>query len=341
MKNTQTLPSLLSNQAFQATVDKHSVELYTLRNKKGVCLQITNFGCRIVNLWTPDRHSDFANIVLGYSTINDYLSSKTPYYGALIGRYGNRIGKGRFNLDSKNYILPINNHSNHLHGGPEGFHNKVWQGTQPAENKLLFSRLSPDGEEGYPGNLQLKTSYELTDNNELKIEYWATTDQTTPINLTHHSYFNLTGASKGGIDQHSLKINADCFIPVDKELIPTGEITSVANTPMDFRTAKNIGKDINQPYPQIKLCGGFDHTWVLNDSPVAAKVLDPISGRTLTVQTNEPGIQFYNDNFDAFCLETQHYPDSPNQPDFPSSILKPGDEYYSVCIYGFGVELSD
>jgi aldose 1-epimerase len=320
--------------------------------------QVTNYGGRIISLWTPDKDGNFDDIVIGYNTLDGYLNSNEIYYGALIGRYGNRIAKGQFTLNDSVYTLAQNNGENHLHGGENGFNNKVWEARQLDEQTLELKYLSKDGEEGYPGNLDVTVSYQLTNDNELEIEYWAKTDKPTPVNLTQHSFFNLAGAGSGNVKDHILQINAAYYTPVDSGLIPTGEIAPVEGTPMDFRTPTAIGARENDNFEQLIFGKGYDHNWVLNkaedDLNFAAKVLEPTTGRTLEVYTNEPGLQFYGGNFldgsdtgkngkvyshrSAFCLETQHFPDSPNHPDFPSTILQPGDEYYSICVYKFGVE---
>ena len=319
--------------------------------------QITNFGGRVVSLWVPDKNGNFDDIVTGYTTLDGYLNSSEIYYGALIGRYGNRIAKGQFTLNDTVYSLVQNNGENHLHGGTKGFNDVVWKASQPDGQTLVLTYTSPHMEEGYPGNLDVKVQYQLTNENELKIEYWATTDRPTPVNLTHHSFFNLKGDGNATINDHLLQINADFYTPVDDGLIPTGEISSVEGTPMDFRAPTVIGERVDADFDQLKYGGGYDHNWVLVPSETrlnfAARVVEPASGRTMEVYTNEPGLQFYGGNFldgsdtgkygkpyefrTSFCLETQHFPDSPNQPEFPSTILEPGEEYYSVCVYKFGV----
>jgi aldose 1-epimerase len=289
--------------------------------------------------------------------LTGYLNSNEIYYGALIGRYGNRIANGRFELNDTVYELVQNNGVNHLHGGTKGFNDVVWKAAQADSQTLVLTYTSPHMEEGYPGNLDVKVQYQLTDENELKIEYWATTDRPTPVNLTHHSFFNLKGAGNGTINDHILQINADLYTPVDSGLIPTGALETVEGTPMDFRMPVAIGDRIDDDFQQLEYGGGYDHNWVLfpaeNDLSFAARVVEPESGRILEVYTNEPGMQFYGGNFldgsdtgkdgktydfrTSFCLETQHFPDSPNQENFPSTILNPGEEYYSVCVYKFGV----
>jgi aldose 1-epimerase len=351
-------PELIEAGSFGGLVDGKQVELFTLKNSNGVVTQITNFGGRVVNLWVPDKDGNFEDIVTGYETLEGYLNSSEIYFGALIGRYGNRIAKGQFILNDTVYSLVQNNDENHLHGGTKGFNDVVWDAEQPDSQTLVLSYTSPHMEEGYPGNLDVKVQYYLTDENELKIEYWATTDRPSPVNLTHHSFFNLKGDGSGTINNHILQINADFYTPVDEGLIPTGEIAPVEGTPMDFRTPTAIGDRVDDDFEQLKYGLGYDHNWVFfpseNELTFAARVVEPVSGRTLEVYTNEPGLQFYGGNFldgsdtgkndkvyehrTSFCLETQHFPDSPNQPDFPSTILNPGEEYYSVCVYKFGVE---
>ena len=351
-------PVLIDEATFKTEHDGKTMELFTLKNANGLVAQITNYGGKVVNLWTPDKNGDFGDIVTGYSTPAEYLNTTEIYYGTLIGRYGNRIAKGQFTLNDTVYSLATNNAPNHLHGGVKGFNNVVWDAKKIDDQTLELTYLSVDGEEGYPGNLNVKVVYTLTNDNELKIEYWATTDKTTHVNLTHHSFFNLKGAGNGDINDHILTINADGFTPVDSTLIPTGEIAPVEGTPFDFRTATAIGARIAEENQQLKYGGGYDHNWVVNKAEAglnyAAKVVEPASGRTMEVLTNEPGLQFYGGNFmtgkdvgkggkayayrGAFCLETQHFPDSPNKPEFPTTVLNPGQEYYSVCVYKFGVE---
>ncbi len=351
--------SLIDPATFAGGQNGKKVELFTLKNASGMVAQITNFGGRVVSLWVPGKNGKYEDVVMGYPTLDGYRKSNESYFGTLIGRYGNRIAKGEFTLNDSLYHLAVNNGANHLHGGPMGFHNVVWDAVQSDESTLLLSYLSPDGEEGYPGNLQVNVTYELTDDNELKIEYTASTDKPTPVNLTHHSFFNLKGAGNGDVNDHLMQINAAYITPVDSGLIPTGEIAPVEGTPFDFRKPIAIGARINEENQQLKYGQGYDHNFVLaapSDTTLtfAARVVEPASGRTMEVYTNEPGIQFYGGNFiagkdtgkynkvypyrGAFCLETQHYPDSPNKPEFPSTILEPGEEYYSVCVYKFGIQ---
>jgi aldose 1-epimerase len=305
----------------------------------------------------PDKKGRFEDIVLGYDNLPDYLKSNEKYYGATIGRYGNRIGNALFSIGQKTYNLEKNNGDNSLHGGSGGFQNVIWGVKQLGRQILELTYLSKDMEEGFPGNLDVKVIYSLTDDSELKIEYFAETDQTTIVNLTHHSFFNLTGDLRQTINNHILQIPADFYTPVDKGLIPTGEIANVEGTPFDFRTPTVIGERVEEDHDQLKFGRGYDHNWVLDTAGenkglhFATKITEPVSGRVMEVFTNEPGIQFYGGNFlngkdvgkggvpyqyrTAFCLETQHFPDSPNKENFPKTILKPEEKYYSICIYRF------
>jgi len=346
---------LLNKQNFERVIDGKKVDLFTLKNKNGLVTQITNYGGRVVNLWVPDKTGNFEDIVLGYETIEGYLQPNEAYFGALIGRYGNRIANGKFILNDSTYTLAKNNGVNHLHGGKKGFNNVVWDAHQISDSELELKYLSKDGEEGYPGNLDVTVVYKLTDNNELKINYFASTDKATPVNLTHHSYFNLHGAGKGSINDHVLQINAAYYTPIIEGAIPTGSIENVKNTPFDFTEPIPIGTHINDDNQQIKYGFGYDHNFVLDGSglKVAAVIIEPNSGRKMEVITNEPGLQFYGGNFlngknigkgslaykyrTAFCLETQHFPDSPNQEHFPSTILNKGELYTSTCIYKFSI----
>jgi aldose 1-epimerase len=317
---------------------------------------ITPYGGKIISLLVPGKNGILTDVVLGYDSAEQYPGGN-PYFGALIGRYGNRIAKGRFVLDSTEYQLHLNNGFNALHGGPGGFHNVYWKSEHTSGNKTELYYLSKDGEEGYPGNLKVKVSYTLTDDNELVIDYEATTDKTTVLNLTQHSYFNLAGEGNGTILDHSLYINADKFTPVDEGLIPTGELKNVKGTPFDFTKATKIGERINAEDAQIKNGLGYDHNWALNRKDaslsLAAILSEPTSGRVMEVWTTQPGIQFYSGNFlngtdigkggkkymyrSGLCLETQHFPDSPNQPAFPSTVLKPGEVYKQQTVYRFKV----
>lgn len=340
------------------------VDLYTLTNKNGVEVDITTYGGAVVSLKVPDSRGRLEDVVLGYDSLDGYVNDKS-YFGAIIGRYANRIGHAQFSLDGKTYTLAKNNGENCLHGGIKGFNKAVWTAREmPAKDgqALELTYLSKDGEEDFPGNLHVRVVYTLTDSNELKIEYSATTDKKTVVNLTSHSYFNLLGVGPGMGDilGHVLMIEADKFTPVDSGLIPTGELRDVVGTPFDFRKLTAIGARIDAEDEQIKLGGGYDHNFVLRrkmGDPIslAAHVVEPKTGRVLEVWTTEPGMQFYTGNFldgsvrgkggvayakrSAFCLETQHFPDSPNHPKFPSTVLKPGERYHTTTIYKFSVEM--
>src|SRR5213595_3912534 len=352
----------IARKPFGSTQRGEAVSAYTLKNAHGIELQVLDYGGIIVSLRVPDRTGRLGDVVLGFDSLADYQRG-SPYFGALIGRYGNRIARGRFSLDGRGYTLATNNGPNHLHGGVRGFDKVVWKVApfQHADSVgLVLTYTSPDGEEGYPGTLQATVTYTLTDSNQLIFDYHATTDRATPVNLTQHSYFNLAGDGKGDILGHVVTLNADRFTPVDSTLIPTGEIAPVAGTPFDFRTPTAIGARIAQNDVQLQNGKGYDHNWVLNRARaaegalvLAARVIEPTTGRTLDVFTTEPGIQFYSGNFldgtstgkdgrvyrhrYGFCLETQHFPDSPNHPNFPSTILRPGREYHSTTVFQFGV----
>jgi aldose 1-epimerase len=344
---------------FGTMPDGTVVEVYTLRNAHGIEAKVITYGGIITSLRTPDRNGQFADIVLGFDSLAPYLG-EPPYFGAIIGRYGNRIANGRFTVDGRTYTLAKNNGENHLHGGVKGFDKVVWS-AEPFRNDtargLVLRYTSPDDEEGYPGTVNAEVTYTLTDSDQLVFDYHATTDRATPINLTQHSYFNLAGAGSGDILGHELMIDAASYTPVDGTLIPTGELAPVEGTPFDFRTATAIGARIGAQNEQIANGGGYDHNWVLNRQgdgvSLAARATDPVSGRTLEVRTTEPGVQFYSGNFldgtltgkgghayghrSGFCLETQHYPNSPNEASFPSTILRPGEEYRSRTVFAFGV----
>ncbi len=348
-----------SAENFSTEINGKQVDLYTLENKNGLRADITNYGGRIVSLLVPDKNGTFEDIVTGYHTIDEYFESEEIYYGALIGRYANRIANAKFTLDGEEYTLAANDGPHHLHGGPGGFHNVVWDAEQPDEKTLKLSYSSPDMEEGYPGNLNVEVLYRLTDDNDLEIEYSATTDKKTVINLTSHAFFNLAGEGSEKITDHYLKINADYFTPVDEGLIPTGEIVSIENTPLDFREYTRIGERIESDHPQMIYGHGYDHNFVINrniennDLESAASVYDEGTGIKMEVLTTEPGMQFYSGNFltgedvgkrgepylhrTSFCLETQHFPDSPNKPEFPSTVLEPNEEFNSKTIYRFSI----
>ncbi len=349
----------LKTQRWGALPSGEEINLYTFTNENGIEAAITNYGGRIVTLKTPDRDGHFADTVLGFDAADGYLK-KNPYFGALIGRYANRIAHAEFKLNGKTYPLARNDGENSLHGGLIGFDKVLWQ-AEAGGGKEPFLRLrhvSPDGDEGYPGTLTAEVTYTLTDSKELKIEYAASTQQTTVLNLTNHSYFDLAGQGSGSILGHVVEINADRFTPVNQHLIPTGEVRSVFGTPFDFTKATRIGDRIEQDDEQLKLGIGYDHNFVVNRGGsslnFAARATEPKSGRVLEVLTTEPGIQFYTGNHLAeslvrgkggvvygfrsgFCLETQHFPDSPNQPNFPSTELKPGERYESATVFRFSI----
>jgi aldose 1-epimerase len=348
----------ITSTSFGKTADGQNVQIYTLRNRHGMEARITNYGGIVVSLTAPDRNHKFADVALGYNTLDDYMNPPFPYFGAIIGRYGNRIAKGRFTLNGVEYKLAVNNGENHLHGGLKGFDRVIWGAQQrktAAGPALLLSYVSKDGEEGYPGNLRVTVVYTLTNNNELKINYTASTDKDTVINLTHHSYFNLAGEGNGDILDHRVVLKAGRFVPTDAGSIPTGELKNVAGTPFVFLSAHTIGERINQDDQQLKFGNGYDHTWVINGRMgvlrQAASVYESTTGRVMEVWTTEPGVQFYTGNFldgsrpgksgkpyprrSGFCLETQHYPDSPNRPNFPTTTLRKGATYRSTTIYRF------
>ncbi len=339
-------------------VDGQAVERYVLANANGMEVAVLTYGGIIQSITVPDRDGAMGNVALGFDNLDDYVAM-SPYFGAIVGRYANRIADGQFTLDGETYQLAINNEPNTLHGGDQGFDKRVWTASNADGTSLVLSYTSPDGEEGYPGTLEVDVTYTLTDDDELQIDYSATTDATTVINLSNHSYFNLAGEGSGTIYDHELQLNASNFTPVDETLIPTGEIAPVADTPFDFTTAKPIGQDIRDTSSEQILIGlGYDHNFVLDRSEgddgslvSASRAVSPQTGRVLEISTTEPGIQFYSGNFlngafggpsgqayrqgDAFALETQHFPDSPNQPDFPSTELAPGETFTSSTVYTF------
>jgi aldose 1-epimerase len=344
-------------EVFGKTVDGTSVDLYTLVATQGMTVKITNYGATVVSLRVPDRNGDPGDVTLGYDSPEEYYNGPC-YFGCIAGRYANRIAGGRFSLDDKKYVLAQNDSKNHLHGGNHGFDKAVWQASEVVNEDgpgLKLTYLSRDGEEGYPGNLAVTVVYTVTAKNELRINFSAETDKPTIVNLTHHSYFNLVGAGAGNILNHELMINADRFCPVDTTLIPTGKLKSVKGTPLDFTRPMAIGARIDQDDEQLQIAKGYDHNWVLNkesEGPcLAARVFERLSGRTLEVYTTQPGIQFYSGNFmengtagkagqiynhrGGFCLETQHFPDSPNWPNFPSTVLEPESTYEHATIYKF------
>jgi aldose 1-epimerase len=359
--SSQGMRGTIRKQSFGKTAGGDQIDLYSLTNKKGMEVSITNFGATVVTLRVPDRFGKPADVVLGYDTLQGYENGKS-YFGATVGRYANRIGGGKFSIEGKTYTLPKNNGNNTLHGGIVGFNKKVWKAQEIPSNDasaLELTYLSADGEEGFPGNLSVKVVFTLpVDRNELKIDYTATTDKDTVLNLSNHSYFNLAGEGSGDILDHVLTLHAKQFTPVDQTLIPTGELRDVAGTPLDFNSATAIGKRINEDYEQLVFGKGYDHNWVLaSDSAknltIAAEAYDPKSGRTLEALTTEPGVQFYSGNFldgptgkggkayprrSAFCLETQHFPDSPNHPNFPATMLKPGAVFHSETVFRFSAK---
>ena len=359
LKAQSANPDSVTAKPFGKTADGKNVQLYTLTNKSGMQVAIATYGGTVIKLIVPDRSGQLGDVALGFSSIEPYTTDQylkaNPFFGALIGRYANRIAKGRFSLDGKTYKLSINNPPNTLHGGTKGFDKRLWSAEVLSQSPptVRFSRLSPDGEEQFPGNLKVAVTYTLTDRDELRIQYAAATDKPTVVNLTSHIYFNLAGAGNGDVLGHQIRLYARRFTPVDAKLIPTGEIKNVAGTPMDLRKWTTVGT-------KIQAVGGkpvgYDHNFVLDRYPVArpslaAEVWEPNSGRLMKVYTDQPGIQFYTGNFldgtlkgkggkiynqhDAFCLETQHFPDSPNHPDFPTTVLQPGDMFKSTTVYKF------
>ncbi|HET9407384.1 MAG TPA: aldose epimerase family protein [Candidatus Sulfotelmatobacter sp.] len=345
----------VGTQAFGAH-DGKPVTLYTLTNSHGLEIRAMNYGGIILSIRVPDRKGQFADIALGHDTLQGYIPNP-PYLGAIIGRYANRIANGTFTLDGKTYTLPKNNGPNTLHGGVSRTFDKVVWDSEPVKGKngVVFTYLSKDGEEGFPGNLKVKVTYTLTETDELVVDYEATSDKATPINLTQHSYFNLKGEGNGDILDHEVMINADRFTPVDRNLIPTGELRPVKGTPLDFTKSTKIGARIDDNYDQLTLAHGYDHNFVVNRKgeglALAARVYEPTTGRELEVSTTQPGVQFYTGNFldgsvtgkhghayqrrDAFCLETQHFPDSVNHPDFPTTILRPGETFHQTTVFKF------
>lgn len=355
--------TLLPDSAFNKTVDGKQVSLYTLKSEGGLTAQITNFGAAIVSLWAPDKDGKYEDVVVGYDKIDNYISNNDGrFFGPVVGRYANRIAKGKFSIDGKNYQLPLNNNGQTLHGGLKGLDLVVWSVDTVTPNSITLSYLSPDGEEGFPGNLSLKVIYSLTADNEVKIEYSATTDKPTVVNLSNHSLFNLKGAGNGTILDHMLTINANKTTPVDSVLIPTGELADVEGTPFDFRKPTAIGERIDQDDAQLKNGSGYDHNWVIDrksDKDIKqvehiATLYEPASGRVMEVWSDQPGLQFYSGNFfdgkttgkygkaykyrEALALETQKFPDSPNHPKFPTTRLNPGETYTQTCIYKFSAK---
>jgi len=354
-----TMNMSLKKENFQQIVDGKQVDLFILSNKNKVTAFITNYGAKIAALYVPDKNGNLTDVVLGHDSISEYLISKEPYFGAVCGRTGNRIAKGKFTLDGKEYSLAINNGPNNLHGGIKGFNAVVWDAKQISEQELELTYLSKDGEEGFPGNLRTKITYKLTDDNAVEISYEATTDAPTIINLTNHSYFNLSGAGDPYIGDHLLTINADTYLPTDETAIPFGDPEKVEGTPMDFRTPYEIGARINEDFQQLIYGKGYDHTYILNketenEFSLCAVAESPKTGIMMETYTTEPGVQLYTGNWmtgefeakdgkrypmrSAFCLETQHFPDSINKPQYPSVILRPGEVFESRTVYQFSVK---
>ena len=346
--------NIIREESFNGTHLGKQTGLYTLKNKNGLIAQVTNYGAIIVSIYVPDRTGKFVDIVQGYDTIEAYIAGNGPYMGAICGRCANRIAKGRFTLEGKEYTLAVNNGPNHLHGGITGFNKVVWDVVKTSETSLQLEYLSVEGEEGYPGNLRVSVTYSLTDENELRLDYHATTDKTTVVNLASHSYFNLAGEGSGSIYDQELMINGAFFTPTDETSVPTGEIRNVKGTPMDFTVSKKIGKDIDRDVEQLKFGAGYDHNFVLGHRAgtmgLAAVAHDPQSGRVMEVYTTQPGVQLYTANWIdgeqgkggkkygrrwAFCLETQHFADAINKTHFPSTVLNPGEEYRHSCIHRF------
>ena len=361
--NTQTDTSLVTvtRQDFGVLDDGRAVTLFTLSNQAGMRVEIMTLGATITRLFTPDRNGTVEDITLGFEKAQPYLT-ESPYFGAIVGRYANRIKEGKFSIDGKDYSLAINNDPNALHGGIVGFDKRIWNAsafTKDGMAGVTFSLESKDGDEGYPGTLNVSVTYTLDAENRLKVEYDATTDKATVINLSQHAYFNLNGHASGAITDHELTLYASRYTPVDKTLIPTGDLAAVQDTPMDFRTAKKIGDDIGASFQQLDFGGGYDHNWVLDKEQLgtielAAELYAPKTGRHMAIYTDQPGIQFYSGNFldssitgkdgavyahrNGLCLETQHFPDSPNQPAFPSTLLQPGEQYHTVTLFKFSAD---
>jgi aldose 1-epimerase len=352
-QKTEATKAGISEKAF-GNYENNPVTEYTITNTSGMQVSILNYGGTVTKIMTPDKNNKMGDVILGFESLDGYLQKGNPYFGSLVGRYANRIANAKFTLEGKTYTLAANNNGNSLHGGNKGFDKVLWTATKTSDSTLKLVYQSKDGEEGYPGNLTAEVVYTLTSDNGVKIDYTATTDKATPVNLTNHSYFNLSSGNDSNILNHEVWLNADKYTPVNDVLIPTGQIADVTNTPMDFRTAKAIGKDIDK----VK-GGGYDHNWVLNKTgnglEKVASVYDPGSGRFMEVFTTEPGLQFYTGNFldgtlmhtmnnqkyvhhAAMCLEAQHYPDSPNQPNFPNVILKPGETYKQTTMYKFSTK---
>jgi aldose 1-epimerase len=360
--NSKKTAQVFPDKNFDTIVDNKKVSLYTLKNASGMTAQVTNYGARVVDLWVADKAGDFKDVIWGFENIKGYLNATDMFAGPIVGRYGNRIGKGQFTLDGKAYQLTLNNNGHHLHGGINGFYKKVWDArpfkNDKGEDALELSYLSPAGEEGYPGNLTLKVIYAITANNELTINYSATTDAATIINPTSHVYFNLHGTTTQSSNSHVLTIFADKYTPTDSLLIPTGEIATVENTPLDFRKPTTVGERIKADFMALKYGKGYDHNFVLNkkagEISLAAEVFEPATGIIMKVSTDQPAIQFYSGNFmdgkdtgkrgdkhdyrTGIALEAQNYPDAPNHANFPTAVLKPGETYKQVSIYAFEIK---
>jgi aldose 1-epimerase len=359
-QKSQSAPDL-NKQPFGKTPDGHEVYLYTLKSPSGMIVKITNYGGTLTQIIVPDRNKKFGDVVLGFDSVDGYASkTNTSYFGALIGRYGNRIAGGRFTLDGHTYQIPKNDNGvNSLHGGDVGFNRHIWDATpsgSSANPALKLHYTSPDGEQGFPGTMQVDVTYALGSQNDLHIDYQATTDKDTVLNLTNHSYFNLEGPGSATVLNHKVTLNADRYTPINQNLIPTGAIVTVAGTPFDFRKATTVGARINEKNQQLEYGKGYDHNFVINSGNglvLAAKVEEPNSGRVMEVLTTQPGVQFYSGNFldgktsgiggaykfrSALCLETQHFPDSPNHPNFPSTVLKPGQVFHQTTVYRFATE---
>ena len=351
----------LSRKDFQKDINDKKTDLFILKNTKGMEVAVTNYGCAILSIMVPDKNGKYANVILGHDSIEHVINSPEPFLSTTIGRYGNRIAKGKFTLFGEEHELTINNGPNSLHGGPTGFHARVWDAIQLDESTVQFNYVSADGEEGFPGNLKVEMTYRLENEvNALTIEYRATTDKATVVNLTNHGFFNLAGISNPTptVNNHIVTINANFYTPIDEVSIPTGEIAKVEGTPMDFRTPQRVDSRINDPFEQLEFGAGYDHCYVLNKREAgtlsfAAKCVEPESGRSMEVYTTEPGVQVYTSNWhngfegahgatfparSAICFEAQHFPDTPNKGHFPSCVLHPGETYNQVTIYKFGVE---
>lgn len=350
----------LKREDFQKEIDGKKTDLFILKNKCGNEVALTNYGGALLSIMVPDKHGKHANVVQGHDSIDHVINSHEPFLSTLVGRYGNRIAKGKFNLDGKEYQLAVNNGPNHLHGGPTGFHARIWDAKQTDQQTVVMNYLSADGEEGFPGNLQMEVTFTFTDENELIIDYKGTTDKKTIVNMTHHGFFSLSGIANPTptVNNNIVTINADWYTPMDEVSVPTGEIAPVEGTPMDFRTPHTVGSRIDEKFQQLIYGAGYDHCYVLNkkepgELTFAAKCVEPVSGRVMEVFTTEPGVQVYTSNWhngfegahgatfparSAICFEAQHFPDSPNKGHFPSVVLRPGETYTQRTIYKFSVE---